>query len=769
MHFKHIALSFLIGLATVNTSEVLASEPDSTKTESQNSAIFLNASSDDKPREVSLGLPTNNLSAVPIFEDGLPVSYYIYQFFPYKSWHGGVSAEKTSTIGPMSTALLYGEVGNYVYSINRKDAWEINEINDAVLHGALSASFNNYGQIKADFNLNGNLGNDWGYSASAYINRDRGSNHTDYPYLRDEHQFYKGVISKHFGRFCENHMSLTYQHVKFTTFQENYGPFTFVGDGSVKVLDGFDLGTDSYWPNLRSYSFMDFKTGEMQTRGMKNGNRDRTDHITYLLSCSIADYMYLTFRSRLKTGTSNRGSSTLAGIEHITDAANYSFEDGSPFTGDLQRRSILCYDAKGTSWMNSVRFDIDHFKRFEEEPVSLMYKNTISLKLDYFYNQQDVTVSSVNFAHEVKPNPQLLYFRGDSFYNFNTSGEYYNGHENKWAATLFDTWDIKPTTTLRGFVRAEHLAIHGRSANNKDGDTSNTRRPGFNLTQGKITPFSEKFLNGAIGISFKSKICRGLSFMTEGVMTRTNRNLFSYGGYLDPPTTPTDTKYATIGLTYANRWINIVSQLLYINQSNINSRTSFQHALQKETAGYPVGYIETKVQPVNYDIESLGWTTDALITPFKGFTMHMQLTLRNPLYRNYKFTPTFSDGVTEVYDFSGNNVTNLHKTELTLEPSYKFDRWRFWLTARYISKQYINKTNSLHFNGRWETFAGIDYKISNDSRLSLNIINLLNQKGASGTIGSADLVEDASGYTNYLMSGTFIRPLTIELGYSMDF
>ena len=257
--------------------------------------------------------------------------------------------------------------------------------------------------------------------------------------------------------------------------------------------------------------------------------------------------------------------------------------------------------------------------------------------------------------------------------------------------------------------------------------------------------------------------------MTEGVMTRTNRNLFSYGGYLDPPTTPTDTKYATIGLSYANRWINIVSQLLYINQSNINSRTSFQHALQKETAGYPVGYIETKVQPVNYDIESLGWTTDALITPFKGFTMHMQLTLRNPLYRNYKFTPTFSDGVTEVYDFSGNNVTNLHKTELTLEPSYKFDRWRFWLTARYISKQYINKTNSLHFNGRWETFAGIDYKLSNDSRLSLNIINLLNQKGASGTIGSADLVEDASGYTNYLMSGTFIRPLTIELGYSMDF
>ena len=61
---------------------------DSVAAENQNSAIFLNASSDGKPREISLGLPTNNSSAVPIFEDGLPVSYYIYQFFPYKSWHG---------------------------------------------------------------------------------------------------------------------------------------------------------------------------------------------------------------------------------------------------------------------------------------------------------------------------------------------------------------------------------------------------------------------------------------------------------------------------------------------------------------------------------------------------------------------------------------------------------------------------------------------------------------------------------------------------------
>ena len=51
----------------------------------------------------------------------------------------------------------------------------------------------------------------------------------------------------------------------------------------------------------------------------------------------------------------------------------------------------------------------------------------------------------------------------------------------------------------------------------------------------------------------------------------------------------------------------------------------------------------------------------------------------------------------------------------------------------------------------------------------MNVINILNQKGASGLISSADLVEDASGYKNFVMSGTFIRPFTIETAVSIDF
>ncbi|MBR5735179.1 MAG: hypothetical protein IKX60_00075 [Bacteroidales bacterium] len=158
-----------------------------------------------------------------------------------------------------------------------------------------------------------------------------------------------------------------------------------------------------------------------------------------------------------------------------------------------------------------------------------------------------------------------------------------------------------------------------------------------------------------------------------------------------------------------------------------------------------------------------------MITPAKGLSFHVQFTLRNPRYENFIFSPTFSDGVTEHHDFSGKNVTNLHKMEIIFDPSYSFGPWRLWLNTRYISKQYINKTNSLYFKGRLETFGGADYRLNQNIKFSLNIINLLNQKGASGRISSADLVEDASQYKNYVMSGTFIRPFTIELGVSISF
>ena len=51
--------------------------------EEKNRNVMLNASSDNQPRQISIGLPDGE--AVDIFEDGTPVSYLFWPDYPYYS------------------------------------------------------------------------------------------------------------------------------------------------------------------------------------------------------------------------------------------------------------------------------------------------------------------------------------------------------------------------------------------------------------------------------------------------------------------------------------------------------------------------------------------------------------------------------------------------------------------------------------------------------------------------------------------------------------
>lgn len=241
-------------------------------------------------------------------------------------------------------------------------------------------------------------------------------------------------------------------------------------------------------------------------------------------------------------------------------------------------------------------------------------------------------------------------------------------------------------------------------------------------------------------------------------MQRPNSQDFA-GPYI-PIFDPVNIHFGRAGVFYNTKWMQLISQVTLISQSNYKSRTQFTN---------PNDASDVVTLPITYDIQTLGWTTDVVLTPFKGFQFHGLLTLQNPLYKNFNMTATFADGTSNSYDFSDNITTGVNKTIIELYPSYSFSKFRVWASFRYQSKQYINKTNSLYFNGRWETFAGIDYNMNKHVNFSLNFVNLFNEKGCSGSIGAADLIEDVSAYTNYLMAGSYIRPFTVEFVTHINF
>ena len=340
--------------------------------------------------------------------------------------------------------------------------------------------------------------------------------------------------------------------------------------------------------------------------------------------------------------------------------------------------------------------------------------------------------------------------------------EYYDGHEHKIFGLVSDEWNVNRRLWLYGGVRLEHLNVRGLAAN--DMNTGNARHIGFSLADEGVVKnhFSDNHFNYAFIGSVRYAMLRGFGLQAEYSSAVTHSQLFHYGTYHYPTQKGMTTNYFRGGIFWKNQWIDLTSQITHISMSNSQERPNLSHVLTKDVGDLKAGMSESFTQNYFYDIATLGWLTDAVITPVKGLSVHLMFTIRDPRYKNYKITPTFSDGVTETYDFTDKTITALSKTELEIEPSYRFSKWRVWLSARYFSKQYINKTNSLYFNGRWETFGGVDFQLNKHINFAASIVNILNQKGASGTIPAADLITDPSLYKNDVMAGTFIRPFTFE-------
>ena len=739
-----LCLSLVIG--------AMAQEPvaDSTKNVSgdSNRNVLMNASFASQPRQISLGLPISGYAY--IYEDGLPVSYYNYQVYPYKSWHSGVSHEAVRTMGPQDMVLKYGVI---TYSVDSKSQLAGDEF-----EGKLNYSLNHFGRQMVDANVSAPIGKGWGLSVSTYHNFDPGSNHLDMTSLQESAHFYKAAVSKAWddGR---GKAGLIYQYSQFKEIVENYGPFIFVGDGSVEAYDGFKLGIDQYCPANRTVKYLDVSTGLMTEQDIDDANTNKVHNVNFVLDYLWDNGVKLSVHSKFKHGHSLRTSPTVMGVSNVTVDGGYTYEDGAPYAGKVQTRRILHFDGFEDSWMTNA----------ELSGKSDNGRHSWRAEVDYWLNHAGTNTSMYLYGHEVKKDPKLLLLHGSEGYSYNSYAEYYNGHEHKLFGLVSDEWSVSRRLWLYAGARAEYLNVRGYAAN--DMYPGNARHVGFSLANDGVirNHFSDNHFNYALIGMARYALLSGFGLQTEFSTATIHSQLFHYGTFNYPTQESMPTTYLRGGIYWKNKWIDLTSQITYITMKNSEERPNFSHVLTKDVGDMKAGMSESFTTPYYYDMATLGWLTDAVVTPVGGLSVHVMFTIRDPKYKNFKITPTFSDGVTEEYDFTDKTITALSKMELEIEPSYRFGDWRVWLSARYFSKQYINKTNSLYFNGRWETFGGVDYRLSRHISFAASVVNILNQKGASGKIPAADLITDPSIYTNYVMAGTFIRPLTFEFTTKLSF
>ncbi len=762
---KSVTLKALTSCVLVATalSAQAQSNQDSGKGEERN--VMLNAADANKPREIQIGLPSEDVN---VYENGLPAVYSTSVHKLSAHWRNDASLGSTGLLSPSESAIT---TGNIAYAVTA-----FSDLGQKDFHAKLNYHVNHFGMQNFDLSFSGGIGKNWLYNAGTYQNFDPGSFKLQFTDYADRTQIYHAGVTR---LLKKGYVSLQYKHAnsKNPGNFANAAPFQYVGDGSIKKVNGFTPGNNSYVPYNGAFTYTDILTGEKKTWNFNKGSENRSHEVALLSNYTFdnglnwkldAKLMYVPVANYVDFGGST--------ISEVTAADGYTLENGDPYEGLIEGRRTWLHFGKVTSGMLTTELN----KTFG--------KHNVRLGLNEWYYYLNYHSSSMQWTGTVEAYPQVLYTtatdptdptltpKRTQTYGFNElSPEYTKGSENKLAVYLTDSWKVNNKLKLYYGARLEYYRMSADQI-------SASRFQGFHIgdfntysyndageivaTAHSIHPanVTKNKLNYAATAQLTYDVAKGFGIMADGTIATRYPRISDYAG-----TGPTAEQYKRItiplvrgGIYYKNNWIDLSSMVTYIAKSN---------NIDQQNLTKP-GTSEGKTVLLIYNIQTLGWTTTAEVKPFKNFSLHALFTYQKPVYKNYNASVTFSDGQQMSVNANNMIVKEIPQILVELDPKYNITKdLNIWLSFRYFGKTYANLQEALYFNGHWETFGGINWNVNKRLSLGASVINFLNQKGAKGTISGSELIskENAGQYAGKYMSGSYLRPFTVEFSASLKF
>ena len=766
-----LTLACMNGYAQENkTSE---SGESSNSKEEGNRNVMLNAASANGPREIQIGLPSADVN---VLENGIPVTYATNPHSVNSLWRADASLSHVGLLKISETAITTGNIG---YAVN-----SFTQLGEKGFNGTLNYKTNHFGMHEFSVNLNGGLGNDCFYSGSLYQDFDPGTFKIKSTPFQDRTQIYKFALTKRYnnnrGEFTAMyHYSNSHPVYNYAT---QSAPFVYVGDGSVREFGDFALGTTSYLPVDNEMVYRDMRAGEIKKTNLYDATQNRGSEFTLMNNYTwdnglnwrtVMKYDHalgsLVYQSPMSLDQNE------AGINYLYEAADGSMK---PYTGEYVQSRMSCLN----------RGFIDSFM-FTTELSRKVGNGTWRLGLNEWYYDVDYASATTMYDQSVPTDgsyPVRLYnadyatyngrtYAGNGYYyDFNkNASEYYKGHENKVALYFTHDWDITDNFNLYYGARLEYQALRGENAavRNADGDyvgrfanyyLGATALDGILIAP---TAMSYDWLNYALTAAATYKLTKQFGFTGDFTYITQHPKIENFAPATLPNTDKISVPLGRAGIYYNNEWLSLTSLFSYISKTNNNSTLNLQH----KTEG---GQTEIMAAPLTYDIKTLGWTTDVVARPFKGFDLHFLFTYQKPTYKKYETSVTFSDGYVGSINATGNIVAEIPEVIVEIDPSYMITKdLKIWTSFRYFSKTYANINDAYYFNGRWETFGGLNWQVNKRLALGCTVVNFLNQTGAKGSIAGAELIEkeDAGQYAGHVMAGSYIRPFTVEFSASLKF
>ncbi|WP_278505412.1 TonB-dependent receptor [Phocaeicola barnesiae] len=766
---------FLLACACMGA---FAQQQDSTQVanpskEEGNRNVMLNAASANGPREIQIGLPSADVN---VLENGIPVTYATNPHSVNSLWRADASLSHVGLLKISETAITTGNIG---YAVN-----SFTQLGEKGFNGTLNYKSNHFGMQEFSLNLNGGMGKDWFYSGSIYQDFDPGTFKIKSTPFQDRTQIYKFALTK---RYNQNRGELTAMYHYSNShpvymYATQSAPFVYVGDGSVREFGVFSLGTTSYLPVDNEMIYRDMRTGELKKTSLYDAVQNKGSEFTLMNNYTWDNGLNWKAIMKYDHSTGSCVYQTPMSLDKNEAGINYMYEDADggmkPYTGEYVQSRMSCLN----------RGFIDSFM-FTTELSRSVGNSTWRLGVNEWYYDIDYSSATTMYDQSVPTDggyPVRLYNAdyqtyadrtyGENgyYYDFNkNASEYYKGHENKLAVYFTHDWNITDKFNLYYGARLEYQALRGDNAAvlNADGNYVG-RFSNYYLgatapdgTQIAPTPFSYDWLNYALTASATYKLNKEFGFTGDFTYITQHPKLENFAPATLPNTDKISVPLGRAGIYFNNSWLSLTSLFSYISKTNNNSTLNLQH----KTAA---GQTEIMAAPLTYDIQTLGWTTDVVAHPFKGFDLHFLFTYQKPTYKKYETSVEFSDGYVGKINATGNIVAEIPQVIVEIDPSYMITKdLKIWTSFRYFSKTYANINDAYYFNGRWETFGGLNWQVNKQLSLGCTVVNFLNQTGAKGSIAGAELVtkDEASKYAGTVMAGSYIRPFTVEFSASLKF
>ena len=756
----------LVAMSAASQVYALPSDDSENKEKKEERNVMLNASDANKPREIQIGLPSED---VTVYENGLPAVYSSSVHKLSAHWRSDASLKGTDLMTPSESAIA---TGNIAYAVS-----SFSELGQKEFKGKLNYKANHFGMQNVDLNLSGGIGDNWLYTASMYQNFDPGSFKLRFTDYADRTQLYHFGITRILND-GKGRVSLLYKYSnsKNPGNFANAAPFIYSGDGSIKKIDGFDPGMDSYVQRQGSFQYLNTKSGKMETWNMSDGSENHANEIALISQYQFDNGWLWKFNAKYmnapRANYVDYGGST---ISKVSEADGYQLSDGSAYSGYIEGRRTWLHIGKVSNALLTT------------EITKQLNNHKLMIGLNEWYYHLNYYSSSFQWAGTVEAYPRTLsqmYVnpldptqtarRSETFGYNELSPEYTKGSENKLALYFTDEWKVSPKFKVFYGGRLEYYRMSAEQI-------STPRFSGFHMgnyntyatADGSVVATEHSIeaknvtkdkLNYAATLQLTYNLTRQFGLTADATIATRFPRISEYAG-----TGPTEEQYKRVtiplirgGIFYKNDWIDLSSMVTYISKSN---------NIDQQNLTKP-GTTEGKTVLLIYNIQTLGWTTSAEINPFKNFHMHALFTYQKPVYKNYNASVTFSDGQSMGVNANNMIVKEIPQVLIELDPKYDITKnLNAWLSFRYFGKTYANLQEALYFNGHWETFGGINWNVNKKLSLGVSVINIFNEKGAKGTISGSELItkEEAGKYEGKYMSGSYLRPFTVEFSAGIKF